>query len=80
LWAKGTLPLHIRSVSTLFASTHVLNFYILDVKAFNFLYFWSLMPEGEKLLGQSKRTAPPPYFQNFFQSSKLVLFYLRKPS
>jgi hypothetical protein len=26
------------------------------------------MPKGEELIGQSKRTAPPPYFlKNFFQ-------------
>jgi hypothetical protein len=28
------------------------------------------MPKGEKLIGQSKRTAPPPYFlKNFLQKN-----------
>src|SRR5687767_7681872 len=26
--------------------------------------FWRFMPKGEKVLAQSKRTAPPPIFQN----------------
>jgi hypothetical protein len=30
------------------------------------------MPKGEKLIGQSKRTAPPPYFLKTF--SKLESF------
>jgi hypothetical protein len=32
------------------------------LKASRFLLFWRLMPKGEKLIGQSKRTSPPPYF------------------
>jgi hypothetical protein len=28
------------------------------------------MPKGEKLLGQSKRTALPPYFLNTFSNKK----------
>jgi hypothetical protein len=36
------------------------------------------MPKGEKLIGQSKRTAPPPYFLKTF--SKLKLLHLQKPS
>jgi hypothetical protein len=27
----------------------------------NFFIFGALMPKGEKILGQSKRTAPPPF-------------------
>jgi hypothetical protein len=27
--------------------------------------FWRFMPKGEKVLAQSKRTAPPPIFKNF---------------
>jgi hypothetical protein len=26
--------------------------------------FWRFMPKGEKILAQSKRTAPPPKFKN----------------
>jgi hypothetical protein len=34
------------------------------------------MPKGEKVLAQSKRTAPPPYFKmKFF---KLVSYYIQK--
>jgi hypothetical protein len=29
--------------------------------------FWRFMPKGEKVLAQSKRTAPPPNFKNDFQ-------------
>jgi hypothetical protein len=35
--------------------------------------FWRFMPKGEKVLAQSKRTAPPPNFQtNDFQISILL--------
>jgi hypothetical protein len=27
--------------------------------------FWRFMPKGEKVLGPSKRTAPPPNFKNY---------------
>jgi hypothetical protein len=27
--------------------------------------FWRFMPKGEKVLAQSKRTAPPPIFKKF---------------
>jgi hypothetical protein len=27
--------------------------------------FWRLMPKGEKVLAQSKRTAPPPNFKTY---------------
>jgi hypothetical protein len=32
------------------------------------------MPKGEKLIDQSKRTAPPPYFENFliFQNGNIA--------
>jgi hypothetical protein len=37
-------------------------------KASKFLHFWCLMPKGEKVLDQSKRTAPPPtpFSENVF--------------
>jgi hypothetical protein len=38
--------------------------------------FWRFMPKGEKVLAQSKRTAPPPYFQKEF--FKLVSYYIQK--
>jgi hypothetical protein len=34
--------------------------------------FWRFMPKGEKVLGQSKRTAPPPYFKRVFQIGILL--------
>src|SRR5688572_19643504 len=35
--------------------------------------FWRFMPKGEKVLAQSKRTAPPPYFKtNDFQIGILL--------
>jgi hypothetical protein len=46
--------------------------------------FWRLMPKGEKVLAQSKRTAPPPisknfknfsnWYQNVFVNIQLVYF------
>jgi hypothetical protein len=39
-------------------------------KASTFLHFWCLMPKGEKVLGQSKRTAPPLFSEKCFK-----LFY-----
>jgi hypothetical protein len=33
-------------------------------KASTFLHFWCLMPKGENVLGQSKRTAPPLFSEN----------------
>jgi hypothetical protein len=30
--------------------------------------FWRFMPKGEKVLAQSKRTAPPPYFKKSFSN------------
>jgi hypothetical protein len=60
--ANGVLPLHIRLVSNTLAQTHVLQFHIYTEKASKFLHFWCLMPKGETVLGQSKRTAPALYF------------------
>jgi hypothetical protein len=40
------------------------------------LRFWRLMPKGRKYLAQSKRTAPPPPFQNF--KNKYSNWYLIK--
>jgi hypothetical protein len=35
--------------------------------------FWRFMPKGEKVLAQSKRTAPPPNFKTHdFQNSILL--------
>jgi hypothetical protein len=33
------------------------------------IHFWRFMPKGEKVLAQSKRTAPPPI-------SKIVVFHI----
>jgi hypothetical protein len=33
------------------------------------------MPNGEKLISQSKRTAPPPYFLKTFLSSRGTFIY-----
>jgi hypothetical protein len=38
--------------------------------------FWPFMPKGEKVLAQSKRTAPPPNFKN--DVFKLVSYYVQK--
>ena len=39
--------------------------------------FWRFMPKGEKVLAQSKRTAPPPIFQtNDFQLVNFTLVSL----
>jgi hypothetical protein len=37
------------------------------------IHFWRFMPKGEKVLAQSKRTAPPPNFKtNDFQIGTLL--------
>jgi hypothetical protein len=38
------------------------------------------MPKGERVLAQSKRTAPPPNFKNDFSigNFKLVSYYVQK--
>jgi hypothetical protein len=37
------------------------------------IHFWRFMPKGEKVLAQSKRTAPPPNFKtNDFQIGILL--------
>jgi hypothetical protein len=47
-------------------------------KGFNVLRFLRLMPKGERVLSQSKRTAPPPIqkissiFQNWYFSRKYI--------
>jgi hypothetical protein len=38
--------------------------------------FWRFMPKGEKVLAQSKRTAPPPNFKLII--FKLVFYYVQK--
>jgi hypothetical protein len=70
LKAKAKLPLHISSVSNTLCPTHVLIFIYFLLKAYGFLRFWCLMLKGEKLLGQSKRTSPPPCF--IFQIGTIV--------
>jgi hypothetical protein len=35
--------------------------------------FWRFMPKGEKVLAQSKRTAPPPIFKNL-KGLKMMIF------
>jgi hypothetical protein len=45
------------------------------------IHFWRFMPKGEKVLAQSKRTAPPPNFKtNDFQlvNFKLVSYCVQK--
>jgi hypothetical protein len=37
--------------------------------------FWRFMPKGEKVLAQSKRTAPPHQFQNFSESCFQLVFF-----
>jgi hypothetical protein len=37
--------------------------------------FWRFMPKGEKVLAQSKRTAPPRQFQNFLESYFQLVFF-----
>jgi hypothetical protein len=48
--------------SNTLAKIHALQFHIFLEKASNILYFLVLNAKGEKVLGQSKRIAPPPYF------------------
>jgi hypothetical protein len=38
--------------------------------------FWRFMPKGEKVLAQSKRTAPPPNFKN--EVFKLISYCVQK--
>jgi hypothetical protein len=49
------------------------------------LHFWRLMPKGETVLAQSKRTAPPPTFQknlvDIFQIGMMIFnWYIFKIS
>jgi hypothetical protein len=63
---KGKASTTTKSVLYIICSNHALTFISLLLKASSFLCFWRLMPKGEKLIGQSKRTAPPPYFLKTF--------------
>jgi hypothetical protein len=36
--------------------------------------FWRFMPKGEKVLAQSRRTAPPPNFKMMFSNWYLIMF------
>jgi hypothetical protein len=38
--------------------------------------FWRLMPKGERVLAQRKRTAPPRQFQNFSKQVSIVKCFL----
>jgi hypothetical protein len=38
------------------------------------IHFWRFMPKGEKVLAQSKRTAPPPNFKMKFSNWYLFVF------
>jgi hypothetical protein len=40
------------------------------------IHFWRFMPKGEKVLAQSKRTAPPPNFKN--EVFKLISYCVQK--
>jgi hypothetical protein len=54
--------------------THIL------YKASSFLHFWRLMQKGEKLIGQSKRTAPPPCFlKTFSKKGKKLIGICKNP-
>jgi hypothetical protein len=61
------------------SKTHVLQFYIYIKKASKFLHFWCLMPKGEKVLGQSKRTTPPPYFLKMFYLPNWYYYICKNP-
>jgi hypothetical protein len=78
--AKTTLPLNsISIIYPLQVFRHLSNWYNLSLiflfinggenkKGSQSLHFWRLTPKGEKVLAQSKRTAPPP------QISKTLVF------
>jgi hypothetical protein len=36
------------------------------------------MPKGEKVLAQSKRTAPPPIFKKFLKNDEFLLLYPKR--
>jgi hypothetical protein len=36
----------------------------------NFFIFGAIMPKGEKILGQSKRTTPPPFLKTFSKKGR----------
>jgi hypothetical protein len=38
------------------------------------IHFWRFMPKGEKVLAQSKRTAPPPIFKKIRKGFKMMNF------
>jgi hypothetical protein len=63
---KGKASTASSSVSYTHCPTHVLTFISFLLQASRFLCFWRLMPKGKKLIGQSKRTAPPPRFLKTF--------------
>jgi hypothetical protein len=63
---KGKASTTSSSVSYTLCPTHVFTFISFLLKASRFLCFWRLIPKGEKLIGQSKRTATTPYFLKTF--------------
>jgi hypothetical protein len=72
---KGKASTTFSSVSYTLCPTHVFTFISFLLKTSRFLCFWRLMPNGEKLISQSKRTAPPPYFLKTFLSSGGTFIY-----
>jgi hypothetical protein len=74
--AKTTLPLNsivlvtlcrYSAISPIGIIFHLYSFYKWgrkDKKGSQSLRFWRLMPKGERVLAQSKRTAPPPFKKN----------------
>ena len=88
--AKTRLPLHSTThpSSSLRVTLHLwynLHSYVLFAKGENVVFkglyfipsirFWRFMPKGEKVLAQSKRTAPPPISKEYFQ---LVSYCVQK--
>jgi hypothetical protein len=80
LQAKGTLPLYIRSVSTLntLCTTHVLKSYIFVVKAFDFLCFCAQRQRGRKYKAKAKGPHHHTVFK-FFSLPNWHSFICEKP-
>jgi hypothetical protein len=85
--AKTRLPLHSIGIIYPSPSLHTaLHFGIIFTliartneekvkRALKCLFFWRLMPKGEKVLAQSKRTAPPPILKFLKRSFHLVSIF-----
>jgi hypothetical protein len=84
--AKTRLPLHSIGIIYPSPSLHIaLHFGIIFTlithtieekvkRALKCLLFWRLVPKGERVLAQSKRTAPPPISKFFKRSFQLVSY------